>query len=248
MDAQSGSIQVAAEADPWRLLYRAGALSALVFVILILVPLVLLIVQPQVPVSGGAAILEYIGAHRAVYLAELLCFVGLSLPALLVFLALGIALSRSNRSLAAMGALVGAASEIIALALGTSPPSLGGGLLVLSRQYVTAGEAARPALAAAAEALAASANAVTAAGILTALGILLLSLAMAKAGFGRGRAILGIVTGALGIVLEALRPLVGMAYSLYGLLLPLWFVAAGLGLLRLARAGGGGRRHIQGAR
>jgi hypothetical protein len=219
----------------WKPLYRAGALSGLVFLVLVFVPLVLLMVQPQVPIAGGAAILEYIGEHRAVYLAELVCFVGLSLPAFLVFLALGVALAPLNKSLAAIGALVGAASEIIALALGSSPPSLSGPLWVLSNQYAAAGEALRPSLVTAAEALAANANAVSAAGILTALGILLLSALMTKGLFGRATAILGIVTGALGMVLEALRPLVGMAYALYGILLPIWFLMVALGLRRLGK-------------
>ena len=65
----------------WSLLYGAGAVSAFAYVLMILVPLVLLVVQPQAPISGGAAILEYIAAHKAVYLVELICFVGLSLLA-----------------------------------------------------------------------------------------------------------------------------------------------------------------------
>ncbi len=189
----------------WNLLYRLGAISAFAYILMILVPLVLLIVAPQAPTSGGAAILEYIVAHRAVYLAELVCFVGLSLPAIAVFLALGVALAPVGKSLAALGTAIGLGSELIALALGSSPPSLGGGLMLLAARYATAAEPARASLAAAADGLAASANAVSAAGILTALGILILSL------------------------------LIGIAYGVYGLLLPLWFLAAGLGLLRHSR-------------
>lgn len=221
--------------DSWNTLYRAGAASALAYVLMILIPLVLLVVAPRVPTAGGAAILEYIAAHRGIYLAELVCFVGLSLPAMVVFLALGIALAPLGKSLAALGVLVGVGSEIIALALGSSPPSLNGGLMVLSRQYAAAGEAARPGLAAAAEALAAYANAVSAAGLLTSLGILLLSILMTRGLFPKWAAILGIATGASGMAFEAFRDSIGMAYSIYGLLLPFWFVIAGLGLRKLAR-------------
>jgi hypothetical protein len=77
--------------------------------------------------------------------------------------------------------------------------------------------------------------------VLTALGILLLSLCMLRGVFHRGVAILGIVTGGLGIVLEALRPYVGMLYAAYGLLLPAWFVAAGIKLSRL----GFGQRQVR---
>lgn len=220
--------------SPWRLLYRVGAASALLYVLLILIPLVLLGVAPPPPVSGGAAVLGHIAAHRAVYLTEFVSFVGLSVPALAVFLALTVALWPLNRSLAALGGLMGVASEIVALAYGSSPPSLNGGLLVLSDGYAaTTDPARRAALAAAAEALVAVSNAVNAAGILTALGIGLLSLAMRRGVFPPGVAWTGIVTGAAGVVFEALRDVIGAWYLIYGLLLPLWFLLVARGLLRL---------------
>jgi hypothetical protein len=215
----------------WSLLYGIGAVSAFVYVLMILVPLALLVAQPQAPISGGAAILEYIAAHKAVYLVELICFVGLSLPAIFVFLALGAALWRKNGSLALLGTVVGVGSELIALGLGSSPPSLNMGLLSLSGQYQVADEALKPSLASAASALAAYANAVSAAGILTALGILLLSIPMAKAPFPRRLGVVGIATGVIGMLSEALRDFIGAAYGLYGILLPLWFVFVGLGLI-----------------
>jgi len=105
--------------------------------------------------------LDYIISHRAVYLVELISFVGLCLPALGVFLA------------------------------------------------------------------------VSSAGILTALGILLLSICMLRGIYGRWAAILGIISGAVGMVFEALQPHIGMLYALYGILLPIWFGAVGLGQFRL---------------
>jgi hypothetical protein len=181
-------------------------------------------------------VLSYIAAHKAAYMVELISFVGLSVPALVVFLAAGAALLRVDRSLAALGAVTGIASEIIALALGSSPPSLSGGLLYLSDQYAAAvGDAQRASLAAGAEALVAGANAVSAAGILTAAAILLLSLAMRKGLFPRATAWIGIVTGALGIVSETFRPLIGPGYILFGLLLPTWFALVGAKLISLRR-------------
>lgn len=79
--------------------------------------------------------MEYISAHKAVYLTELVCFVGLAVPALVVFGALAVALKDTNKSVAAMGGLFGIASEVIALALGSSPQSLHGGLVVLANAY-----------------------------------------------------------------------------------------------------------------
>ena len=201
---------------------------------LIGVPLVLLTTAPQPPLVGGAAVLEYIAAHQAIYLIELISFVGLSLPALVVFLALFVALKHMNTSYAAIGALIGIASEVIALAYGSSPPSLNVGLLSLSEQYTAATTAAQHLVYAdAAESLLATSNAVNVAGILTALGILILSLAMLQGVFHKGVAYLGILTGTLGILSEALRNVIGPAYLLYGLLLPLWFLAVGWTLYQL---------------
>ena len=221
----------------WAPLYRVGALSALMFVLLVLVPVVLIFVAP-VPPTEGRALLEYIASHKIVYLVELVCFVGLSVPALVVFAALAVSLGRTNRSMAAIGGLFGIASETIALALGSSPQSLHGGLVVLSDSYQAPGTAAeRAGLVSAADALIAATNAVSWAGILTAAAILVLSLTKRRAHFGRVIAILGIITGAAGILAEALRPMIGSTYAIYGLLLPIWFALVGWRLLRL------GRRH-----
>ncbi len=218
----------------WGPLYRAGGWSALLFVLLVLVPVVLVFLAP-LPPTQGAALLDYIATHKAIYLVELVCFVGLAVPALVVFAAVALAVRDANPSLAAIGGLLGVASEVIALALGSSPQSLHGGLVVLSTAYQDAGAGTdRAGLVAAAEALIAATNAVSWAGILTAAAILLLSLVMRRtARFGPVVGILGIVAGAAGIVSEALRPLIGPGYLLYGLLLPAWFALVGWKLLHL---------------
>ena len=109
----------------WRRLYRAGAWASLAYVILVLVPLALLFLAP-VPPASGAAVLDYIGAHRVVYLVELVCFVGLSIPAIVVFCSWTVALWPVDRSLALVGGVFGVGSEITALAVGSSPQSLNG--------------------------------------------------------------------------------------------------------------------------
>jgi len=215
-------------------LYATGSVLALLYVIMILVPLMLVFAAPRPPATGGEAVLSYIASHKAIYLTELLCFVGLSVPALGVFLAVAVSLKDASKSLAALGGLTGIVSEVLALALGSSPQSLSGGLVYLSDQYATAAtEARRVALSTAAEGFLATANAVAPAGILTALGILLLSLCMLKGVYHRRVAILGILTGGLGILLEAIGPQAGLVYGLYGLLLPVWFIAVGIRLFRV---------------
>lgn len=239
---QKGSVSRENEAPPdtsWRELYLAGSLSAALYVLLIAVPVVLLFTVPQPPVTGGVAVLQYIASHKATYIIELVSFVGLSLPAIVVFLALYEVLKHLNKSYAALGAMIGIASEVIALAYNSSPPSLSGGLLYLSDQYMTATSVAqRTSEATAAESLIALANAVGAAGILTALAILLLSLVMLKGFFHKGVAYLGIFTGILGMASEAFRDLIGPGYLVYGLLLPIWFLSVGWKLFRLGKERG----------
>ncbi len=65
----------------WQRLYRAGAASAVLYVVLVLVPVALVFAAP-VPPTDGRAVLEYIAANKVVYLTELICFVGLGAPAL----------------------------------------------------------------------------------------------------------------------------------------------------------------------
>jgi hypothetical protein len=218
----------------WGPLYRAGGWSALVYVLLVVAPVVLVLVAP-VPPTQGAALLEFIAAHRVVYLTELVCFVGLAVPALVVFTAAAVALKDANKSIAAIGGLFGIASEVIALALGSSPQSLHGGLVVLSNAYRDAGgDPERASLTSAADALIAATNAVSWAGVLTAAAILLLSSIMRTvAFFGPVVGNLGMLAGAVGILSEALRPMIGAGYLVYGLLLPVWFAMVGWKLLHL---------------
>jgi hypothetical protein len=219
----------------WRRLYRAGAWASLAYVILVLVPLALLFLAPLPPASG-AAVLEYIQANQVVYIVELVCFVGLSIPAIVVFCAWAVALWSVDRSLALIGGVFGVGSEITALAVGSSPQSLNGGLLVLSDSYHSASTAQqRAGLAGAADAIVATTNAMPWAGVLTAAGILLLSLAMRRGPFPPTLAMFSTVTGVVGVISEALRPVLESAYLLYGLLLPTWFVVTGWRLWTLAR-------------
>jgi hypothetical protein len=122
------------------------------------------------------------------------------------------------------------------LAVGSSPQSLNGGLLVLSAAYRSATTPAeRARLAGAADAIIATTNAMPWAGILTAAGILALSLVAWRGPVPAGVAAFGIVTGAVGILAESLRPLIDYGYLVYGLLLPTWFILTGWTLHTLGR-------------
>ena len=222
--------------DPsWRGLYRAGGVSAMLFVVLLLVAIVLTIVAPPPLSADGATTLHYIASHKVLYTIEQVLWLAPSVFAAAVFLALFQALKHLNKSYAALAALAGIISWVLGLAI----PTTGGGapvLVYLSDHYMTAATAAQhTAFATAAEVFIAENNITYAAGILAPVGILIISLVMLKGVFPKGVAYLGIVTGALGIMSEALRPLIGPGYFIYGLLLPAWFLLVGWKLYRLAR-------------
>jgi hypothetical protein len=72
-------------------LYRAGAVSAGLAVISHVAALVIVASTSQPPTSGGAQMLEYVDAHRTVYIVRQLLWLAPSLPLMVVFLALAAA-------------------------------------------------------------------------------------------------------------------------------------------------------------
>ncbi len=228
-----------AEASPdpsWSVLYRAGGVSAVLFVVLTIVSIVLAFITPQPQSSGGSlmlpggvATLQYIASHRSVFILDQILFVGPVVLTMVVFLALYVALKHLSKGYAAIGAVVGIAGAVLSLV----PFSLVGGLVYLSDQYVAATTVAQRAVfTTAADSLIAQNNIVSAGGILFAVGVLVISLAMLKGVFQKGIAYVGIVTGVVGIICEAFRPILGPGYSLY-LILLIWFSAVGWTLYRL---------------
>jgi len=222
--------------DPsWRGLYRAGGISAFLYIVLLIVPIVLIFTTKQPPTSDGAAILQYIASNKVVYITELVLFLAPSVLAMIVFLALYMALKHVNKSLAAIGALIAIASQIIGLAYSSSPQSLNGALVLLSSQYMEATTAIqKAAYAAAAESLMAMANSVSASGILFSIGILIISLVMLRGVFNRGIAYLGVATGTIAVFSETFRPVIGVGYIVFFILEVIWLIAVGWKLYRLS--------------
>ena len=218
----------------WRELYRVGGISAFLYIVLLIIPVVLIFTTRQPPSSDGAAILQYIASNKGIYITELVLFLAPSVLAMVVFLALYMALKHLNKSLAAIGALIAIASQAIGLAYNSSPQSLNGALIILSNQYTEATTAIqKAAYAAAAESLVAMANAVSASGILFSIGILVISLAMLRGVFNRGVAYLGVATGTIAVFSEIFRPVIGAGYIVFFILEVIWFIAVGWKLFRL---------------
>ena len=228
-----GEAQASADSS-WGGLYRAGGICALLTGLLYIVALVLDVSMPPAPIADGVATLQYIASHRSLYILEQALWLVPSVLLMVTFLALPMALKHLNKSYAAIGALVGVASWALTLAW----PTTGGGghaLVYLSDQYVAATTAAqRAAFAAAAEGFIAQNTIPTVIGVLEPVGILILSLLMLRGVFHKSVAYFGIITGALGIVSEALRPILGVGYAVYGVLLILWFLVIGWNLYQLA--------------
>ncbi len=224
----------ATDASSWRPLYRAGALSTGLAVVLYIVALVLVFATDLAPTSGGADMLGYIDGNRTLYIVKQVLWLFPSVLLMVTFLALAVALMDVNRSWALISGVIGVASWAGTFAWPTS----GEGsfvLVMLSDRYASAStEAERAALVASAETMMAYNDAPAALGVMQALGVLLVSGVMLRGVFPRGLAWLGVATGAIGIICEALRPWLGIAYSTYGVLLFIWMIWATLALWRLA--------------
>src|SRR5437762_10312591 len=108
MSVKRSSGEAEASPDPsWSDLYRAGGVSAVLFVVLVLVALVLVVVAPPPLNSDGATTLQYVASHKVLYIIEQVLWLAPSVFAVVVFLALFPALKHLNKSYAALGALVG---------------------------------------------------------------------------------------------------------------------------------------------
>jgi Domain of unknown function (DUF4386) len=224
-------------ADPsWRLLYRVGGLSAWLFVGLLVAAIVLTIATPAPPTAGGAATLDHIAAHRTLYVVHQQLWLLPGVFAMVTYLALYPALRHLDRSLAALGAVVGGSAHALTLAIPTT--STGAPALVyLSDRFVgTADPVRRAAFATAAETLIAQNRTTMAVGPLTTVGLLIVSIVMLRGVFPRAVAYLGVTVGILGIAGEALRFVFEGFYGVYGVLLLVWMGAVGWTLLRLGRS------------
>jgi len=211
--------------DPaWGPLYRAGAMSAALAVVVYAAALVVLATTSAPPTTGGAQLLQFVAAHRTVYIIRQLLWLTPSLFLMIVMLALTVAVRRQNRSLAALAGLITITSWAVSFAW----PTTGDGSLatvLLSDRYAAASTATtRAPFVGAAEVLIALNDVPAVIGVLQTLGILLISLMLLRGPLGGGVARLGVATGAIGVLSEVSRPVLGWAYAFYGLLLFAWLI------------------------
>ncbi len=222
--------------DPsWRGFYLAGGISALAYILVgLVVPFVLFTTTPMHALQiSSADTLAFIAGHRLWYFILQTTVLVSSIFAVIAFAALYLALERAQKSLAALGALIGVTCQILFLAY--YPVLLG--LIDLSDQYAAAPAGDASAIATAAMPLIAQNNAFNPMyESMFALGILFLSLAMLRGVFHRAIAYLGIATAISAFVALSLFGVVGLSYFWWWLFFVVWFIAAGWRLLRLATA------------
>ena len=218
--------------NSWRTLYLVAGGASVAFVLLLIGALVLDYIAPP-PVHGGAETLEFIAQNKPVYIAEQILWILPNILPVVVFVALFVALSPVNKSLALLATLAGALPWALFLAIPvTSRGSIT--LVYLSDRFTAAtADDDRRRFATAAEAIIAENNTPSVVGALSALGILLISVVMIGSAFPRVLAWLGVATGAVGVVSEVLRHAVPGFYLGYGVLLWAWFIATGIALIRL---------------
>ena len=96
-------------------LYRVGGISAGLFVLLLLVPIGLSVATRPPPTTGGAATLDYIAAHRTLYVVHQQLWLVPEVFAAVVYLALYLALRPLHPSLAALGCAIGGGAWALTL-------------------------------------------------------------------------------------------------------------------------------------
>ena len=184
---QQSLAKAVADPDPsWRGLYRAGGVSAILYVLLaVTVPAVQVFTAQYDFKMDGPTLLQFIASHRLWWMTLQTLVLGTSLLAIVSFVALFVALKHLDKSYAAIGAVVASTCQLLFMAY--YPVLLG--LVYLSDQYVTATDTQRVVFATAAESLIAQNNAFNPLyESLFGVSILILSLVMLKGIFHKGSA------------------------------------------------------------
>lgn len=230
--AQQSVEKAVAGPDPsWRGLYRAGGVSAILYVVLSLtVPAVQVLTAQYDFKMDGPTLLQFIASNKLWWMIFQTLVLGTSILAIVSFVALFVALKHLDKSYAAIGAVVASVCQLLFIAY--YPVLLG--LVYLSDQYVAATDTQRVIFATAAESLIAMNNAFNPLyESMFGVSILILSLVMLKGVFHKSVAYLGIATCVAAFIGLALWPIVGVNYFWWWLLFVIWFIAVGWKLYRL---------------
>ena len=220
----------------WKGLYKAGGMSAILYVIFALsIPFFMFIDNTELShMVSGSEILGLITKNGILWWVTLQTFVlGTSFFAIITFIALFVALSEVDKVKGLIGSAIAVVIHILFIAYYPVMLALG----FLANIYTVANSGQRQSIESAAEALLAINNAFNPLyEFVFAVSILILSLAMLKGVFNKKVAYLGILTSISACVALALFPLINIAYFWWWLLFMIWFVALGLRLIKMGSA------------
>lgn len=217
----------------WRLFFRAGGISALLYVLLgIIVPFILVAAWSYDFHMDAEVLLKYIALHKVMWMTLQTLVLGTSILAIVAFVSLFLALKHVNKSLAALGAMVTSACQVLFMAY--YPVLLG--LVYLSNQYETASAVQQDSIVSSADALLAINNAFNPLyESVFATGILIISIVMLKGVFHKYVAWIGIAIAPVAFIGLSLWTIIGVGYFWWWLLFVIWFTAVGWKLYRLGQ-------------
>jgi hypothetical protein len=235
--AQQSAEKAGTGADPtWKGLYKAGGISAILYIVLALVvPTVQVLTMDYFDLTaeyGGAEFLQFIAANRFWWLFLQTVVLGTSVLAIVSFVALFVALKHIDKSYAALGAVVAVTCQLLFMAY--YPVLLG--TIYLSDKFVTASIEQQAMLGTAAESLIAVNTAFNPLyEPLFGVSILIFSFVMLKGVFHKSIGYLGIATCIASFIAMTLWPIVGVNYLWWWFLFFIWFTAVGWKLYRLGK-------------
>lgn len=238
LETEQSTTQTKTKVDPsWKGLYKAGGISALLYILLSLViPTVQVLTMEffsSTAEYNGVEFLQFIAENRFWWFFVQTVVLGTSILAIVAFVALFVALKHLDKSMAALGAVIAVTCELLFMAY--YPVLLG--TIYLSDKFVTASADQQILLGAAADALMAINNAFNPLyESLFGIGIMFLSLAMLKGVFHKSIAYLGIAIGPISIIAISLWPVLNVGYFWWWILFVIWFIAVGVKLYRLGKA------------
>jgi hypothetical protein len=233
---QSATKAVAGPDPSWRGLYKAGGISAILYIVLALaLPTVQALTMQYFQLTaeyGGLEFLRFIAANRFWWFSFQTLVLGTSFLTIVAFVALFVALKDIDKSNATLGAVIAVTIQILFLAY--YPVLLG--MIYLSDKFVTASAEQQIMLGTAAESLMAINNAFNPLyEPLYGVSVLFFSIAMLKGVFHKSIGYLGIATCIVSIIAVALWPILNVNYFWWWSLLFVWFTAVGWKLYQLGR-------------
>ena len=235
--SQQSVENAATGADPtWKGLYKAGGISAILYIILALVVPTLQVLTmgyfKSTAEYGGLEFLRFIAANRLWWFILQTLVLGTSILMIVAFVALFVALKHIDKINATLGAVISVTIQILFIAY--YPVLLG--TIYLSDKFVTASAEQQIMLGTAAESLMAINNAFNPLyEPLMGVGILFFSIAMLKGVFHKSIGYLGIVTCIVCFIAVALWPVLNVNYFWWWTLFVVWFTAAGWKLYQLRK-------------